>query len=54
VVEAIADATPLGGAHTGDLISQRTPEGACPRCDAPLTRARIGGRTSWWCPACQI
>ena len=27
--------------------------GHCPRCDATLDHATIGGRTTCWCPACQ-
>jgi formamidopyrimidine-DNA glycosylase len=42
-----------GGAHTGDLIAHRRAEGHCPRCGTPLVKARIGGRTTWWCPGCQ-
>ena len=26
----------------------------CPRDGAAMTKARIGGRTTWWCPACQV
>jgi formamidopyrimidine-DNA glycosylase len=40
-----------GGAHTGDLNAHRRPGGRCPRCGAELERARVGGRTTWWCPA---
>jgi formamidopyrimidine-DNA glycosylase len=29
------------------------PGAACPRCDAPLRHATVGGRTSCWCPRCQ-
>jgi formamidopyrimidine-DNA glycosylase len=29
------------------------PDPSCPRCGARLARARIGGRTSVWCPRCQ-
>jgi formamidopyrimidine-DNA glycosylase len=29
------------------------PHGHCPRCDAPLSRRRVAGRTTVWCPACQ-
>jgi formamidopyrimidine-DNA glycosylase len=43
-----------GGVHTGDLISKRRPEGRCPRCGAELERARVGGRTTWWCPVEQL
>jgi formamidopyrimidine-DNA glycosylase len=51
---AIRAAIRLGGAHTGDLIPHRDREGACPRCATPLDRATIGGRTTYWCPRCQM
>jgi formamidopyrimidine-DNA glycosylase len=50
---AIADAIRLGGAHTGAIIAERHAGGACPRCGSALSRATIGGRTTWWCPKCQ-
>ncbi len=40
-----------GGSHTGDLQEPRDARGCCPRCGAPLTRGRVGGRTTVWCPA---
>jgi formamidopyrimidine-DNA glycosylase len=42
-----------GGVHTGMLIPARQRDGVCPRCGTPLSRATIGGRTTWWCPADQ-
>jgi formamidopyrimidine-DNA glycosylase len=39
-----------GGVHTGDLIPHRVRGGSCPRCGAPLERATVGGRTTYWCP----
>ena len=39
-----------GGVHTGELVPARRRGGACPRCGAPLERATVGGRTTWWCP----
>jgi formamidopyrimidine-DNA glycosylase len=39
-----------GGVHTGALIPARRRDGVCPRCGTPLSRATIGGRTTWWCP----
>jgi formamidopyrimidine-DNA glycosylase len=42
-----------GGVHTGTLIPARQRDGVCPRCGTPLSRATIGGRTTWWCPADQ-
>jgi formamidopyrimidine-DNA glycosylase len=50
---AVRSAIRLGGAHTGTLIPFRRPDAACPRCGTPLERATIGGRTTFWCPACQ-
>jgi formamidopyrimidine-DNA glycosylase len=50
---AIRRAHRLGGVHTGVVIAERRHDGACPRCGGPLTRAKVGGRTTWWCPACQ-
>jgi len=40
-----------GGVHTGDVIASRRRGGSCPRCGAEMTRATVGGRTTWWCPA---
>jgi formamidopyrimidine-DNA glycosylase len=39
-----------GGSHTGDLIAHRKAGGRCPKDGAALQRARVGGRTTWWCP----
>lgn len=41
-----------GGSHTGDLMVARVRGGACPRCGAELARQTVGGRTTYWCPAC--
>ncbi len=38
-----------GGSHLGDLVDQRHRDGRCPRDGAELTRAVVGGRTTWWC-----
>jgi formamidopyrimidine-DNA glycosylase len=42
-----------GGVHTGELIPHRRRDGHCPRCGTPLARDTIGGRTTYWCRACQ-
>lgn len=47
---AIRRAIRRGGVHTGELIEHRRRDGRCPRCGAPLARATIGGRTTYWCP----
>jgi formamidopyrimidine-DNA glycosylase len=47
---AIRRALRKGGAHTGSINAHREPDGHCPRCGAPLSRGRIGGRTTYWCP----
>jgi formamidopyrimidine-DNA glycosylase len=51
---AVRRAIRRGGVHTGEFIPARERDGACPRCGSPLERARVGGRTTYWCPACQI
>ena len=38
----------------GAFIAARQHEGICPRDGHPLDRARIGGRTTYWCPECQV
>jgi formamidopyrimidine-DNA glycosylase len=50
---ATRDAIRKGGVHTGSFIAHRTRGGHCPRCKSALERATIGGRTTFWCPACQ-
>ena len=50
---AATDLVARGGSHTGDLVSSRHPGGTCPRDGTALSRARVGGRTTWWCPVHQ-
>jgi formamidopyrimidine-DNA glycosylase len=50
---AIRSSIRRGGAHTGEINPERHPGGRCPRCGEPLDRARIGGRTTFWCPGHQ-
>ena len=54
VRSALRDATARGGAHTGRLNPHRRPGGRCPRCGSELQRATVGGRTTYWCPVCQV
>ncbi len=42
-----------GGVHTGTIIEFRRPGASCPRCGTEMTRATVGGRTTWWCPTDQ-
>ena len=37
----------------GELLAERRPDGHCPRCGSGLSRGRVGGRTTFWCPRCQ-
>ncbi len=46
---AIRAATRRGGVHTGAFVAERR-SGRCPRCGTLLERAKIGGRTTYWCP----
>jgi formamidopyrimidine-DNA glycosylase len=50
---AIRSAVRLGGVHTGRFVRARRHEGFCPRDGHALSRATIGGRTTYWCPVCQ-
>ncbi len=50
---AIRSAIRHGGVHTGSFISARTRGGVCPRDGHELSRETVGGRTTYWCPACQ-
>ena len=47
---AIRAAIRQGGVHTGEIIKHRRRDEHCPRCGAEMTRATVGGRTTWWCP----
>ena len=50
---AVRSAIRKGGAHTGRFIAARERDGVCPRDGHHLERGRIGGRTTYWCPAFQ-
>jgi formamidopyrimidine-DNA glycosylase len=50
---ATRDAIRNGGAHTGRFVPHRGRGEHCPRCGTPLERGTVGGRTTFWCPACQ-
>lgn len=40
-----------GGSHTGDLsVEHRQLGRVCPQDGQPLSRATVGGRTTFWCP----
>ncbi|MGI8686392.1 MAG: Fpg/Nei family DNA glycosylase [Acidimicrobiales bacterium] len=47
---SVADLIVRGGSHSGDLMPARAAGGVCPRDGAALSRATVGGRTTWWCP----
>ncbi|MBU6216270.1 MAG: formamidopyrimidine-DNA glycosylase [Acidobacteria bacterium] len=50
----VSDLGRRGGSDTGDLQEPRDARGTCPRCGAPLSRATVAGRTTFWCPAEQV
>lgn len=54
VRSAVRSANRKGGVHTGRFVQVRDAEGTCPRCATPLQRGTVGGRTTYWCPACQV
>jgi formamidopyrimidine-DNA glycosylase len=43
-----------GGSHLGDLMDERHRDGRCPKDGTLLSRATIGGRTTYWCPKHQV
>jgi formamidopyrimidine-DNA glycosylase len=49
--ETVAELSARGGSHTGDLQPARAPGGGCPRCGTALAHDRVGGRSTYWCPA---
>jgi formamidopyrimidine-DNA glycosylase len=51
---AVRDAIRNGGVHTGRFMPVRARGGRCPRDGAELSRATVGGRTTFWCPVCQL
>ena len=53
LLAAVRSAMRHGGVHTGRFVEARGREGSCPRDGHPLDRATLGGRTTYWCPACQ-
>jgi formamidopyrimidine-DNA glycosylase len=42
-----------GSLPRGWLIRVRGPDQPCPRCDTPLSRISVRGRTTYYCPRCQ-
>jgi len=46
---AVRHAIKKGGVHTGEVIGHRRRGDHCPRCGAPMQRATVGGRTTWFC-----
>ena len=42
-----------GGSHTGRLMVARVRGGTCPADGHPLSVSKVGGRTTYWCPAHQ-
>jgi len=42
------------GSHQDHLSVYGREGEACPRCHAPITRTKIGGRSSFYCPHCQV
>ena len=47
--QTVEDLIDRGGSHTGDFHPSRLRGGTCPRDGAPLERATVGGRTTYWC-----
>ena len=52
--KALRSAIRQGGVHTGRFIRARRHERVCPRDGHHLHKATGGGRTTYWCPECQL
>ena len=50
LLKTVQDLDTRGGSHTGDVIEHRVAGGRCPKDGAELTKATVGGRTTYWCP----
>jgi formamidopyrimidine-DNA glycosylase len=50
----VRDAVRNGGVHTGKFMPSRVRGGTCPRDGGPLRLDTVGGRTTLWCPVCQL
>jgi formamidopyrimidine-DNA glycosylase len=51
---ATRDAIRNGGVHTGRFMPSRARGGVCPRDGTSLALDTVGGRTTLWCPKCQV
>ena len=51
---ALRSAIRKGGVHTGSFVGARRGTGVCPRDGHDLEKATVGGRTTYWCPECQL
>jgi formamidopyrimidine-DNA glycosylase len=51
---AIRHAVKQGGVHTLEIVPHRKRGGHCPRCGAPMRRATVGSRTTWFCGSEQV
>ncbi|MEZ5183806.1 MAG: DNA-formamidopyrimidine glycosylase family protein [Acidimicrobiales bacterium] len=52
IASTVDDLFAKGGSHRGHLQEHRVRGGRCPRCGGELDRTTVGGRTTYWCPAC--
>lgn len=50
----VRDAVKNGGVHTGKFMPSRVRGGTCPRDGGALKLDTVGGRTTLWCPVCQL
>lgn len=46
---AVESSARAGGVHELSLLPYRSVGASCPRDGAPMIRATVGGRTTWWC-----
>jgi formamidopyrimidine-DNA glycosylase len=49
VRRAVGSATASGTVGTLPLVAARARGAVCPRCGAPMSAGKVGGRTTFWC-----
>ncbi len=54
VREVLDELDSRGGSHRGDLHDERHAAGVCPLDGFDLSRDKVGGRTTYWCPKHQL
>lgn len=52
-IRSFSYGTNHGGSYQNQLKVHAREDGLCGKCQGELVRLKIGGRSTWYCPACQ-